>query len=301
MSHRDSQKGFYHMMVLVLYSMILLVGLIINRKSLRSRKWFNSQIYKSIKKQHVALGAVSILSAIIVGYGLYMIPVDFLKFGYLRLLSDSIGSTVEGASNEQEASADVLIAAKTIVTIIVLAVIGITVKFTQVIPTYAYNEELAFRKPLLEASLWKVFSGSLVFGLLHMTMGIPLAAALALSVPGVIFAYVARHAYRKYQDADHQEILQYAVTTGDWCGYDFTDYEKTIIHQLLYSDAEQSANNVQTINKEVTLDFFMDKMKHQEAESAILQSTLVHTCHNVIAFGLITICVLLYTATVLFL
>jgi hypothetical protein len=64
-------------------------------------------------------------------------------------------------------------------------------------PWLAYVEERVFRTGLEDAGLGGQAWTALKFGLLHMIMFIPLAAALAVGVAGFVYGWIYRHAYRR--------------------------------------------------------------------------------------------------------
>jgi hypothetical protein len=63
-------------------------------------------------------------------------------------------------------------------------------------PWLAYLEERTFRAGLEHASLGRQVWVALRFGLLHLVMLVPLAAALAIGVAGFFYGVAYRHAYR---------------------------------------------------------------------------------------------------------
>jgi len=63
-------------------------------------------------------------------------------------------------------------------------------------PWLAYTEERMFREGLEHAGLGRQLSVALRFGLTHLLMLIPLAAALAIGVAGFAYGVVYRRAYR---------------------------------------------------------------------------------------------------------
>ena len=67
------------------------------------------------------------------------------------------------------------------------------------VPQLAYREEKMFRESTINhlTILWKSF----VFGMIHCIVGIPLAAGIALVIPGLLLGYV----YRNYFIADLKE------------------------------------------------------------------------------------------------
>lgn len=67
---------------------------------------------------------------------------------------------------------------------------------TALLPWLAYVEEELFRAGLEHASWLRVVVASVVFGLLHLVMLVPLGAGLAIGVAGFAYAVVYRRAYR---------------------------------------------------------------------------------------------------------
>jgi hypothetical protein len=64
-------------------------------------------------------------------------------------------------------------------------------------PYLAYVEEHVFREGLEDAGLGRELWTALKFGLLHMIMLIPLAAALAVGVAGFVYGRIYRRAFRR--------------------------------------------------------------------------------------------------------
>jgi hypothetical protein len=64
-------------------------------------------------------------------------------------------------------------------------------------PVFTLSEERIFRRGLERGGLGRWLRATLVFGLVHLVVGIPIAVALALSWGGLAFALAYRHAWRK--------------------------------------------------------------------------------------------------------
>lgn len=71
----------------------------------------------------------------------------------------------------------------------------IPVGLALVVPLLARQEELLFRHGTETSTALQTLTRSLAFGLIHLLAGIPIAAALALTVPGLVFARVYRLAF----------------------------------------------------------------------------------------------------------
>lgn len=71
----------------------------------------------------------------------------------------------------------------------------IPVGLALVVPLLARQEELMFRYGTETSTGLQALTRSLAFGLIHLIAGIPIAAALALTVPGLVFAGVYRRAF----------------------------------------------------------------------------------------------------------
>lgn len=65
------------------------------------------------------------------------------------------------------------------------------------LPLFAHAEERIFRRGAEHWSRWKRLSKTVQFGLVHAIVGIPIGAALALSVGGAYFLSVYLRAYRR--------------------------------------------------------------------------------------------------------
>jgi hypothetical protein len=80
-------------------------------------------------------------------------------------------------------------------------IVGLTVTFLGglllLFPWLAYVEERVFREGLEQVSLGRELWTALKFGLLHMIMLIPLAAALAIGLAGFAYGRIYRRAYRR--------------------------------------------------------------------------------------------------------
>lgn len=137
----------------------------------------SKEIYKGIRLSHFLISIPLIAVIIVVGYFLYNLH-PILQFGWLwSLVVDNKGVTPEGYTGFP--FMDVLVACGLIL-------------FSLFVPYLAHIEELSYREPYIDKGWGQGVKGSLIFGLMHLIMGIPLAVALALSIGGVTFLYVAK-------------------------------------------------------------------------------------------------------------
>ena len=81
--------------------------------------------------------------------------------------------------------------------LVMLATVTVLGGLVLLFPWLAYVEERVFREGLEEAGLARELWTALKFGLLHMIMLIPLAAALAIAVAGFFYGRIYRRAYRR--------------------------------------------------------------------------------------------------------
>jgi hypothetical protein len=79
----------------------------------------------------------------------------------------------------------------------VLVTVGFLGGLVLLFPWLAYVEERVFREGLEQAGLARELWTALKFGLVHMIMLIPLAAALAIGVAGFVYGRIYRRAYRR--------------------------------------------------------------------------------------------------------
>lgn len=131
--------------------------------------------YRSITPL-MLLQNVAVLAAIFaIAFGLLELDNPVLNFGWYTLLEQSMGHD-DGGGNIITAplSYPVLVAPFLLLLLFVF-------------PRLAETEEMIFRRGTRD---WPMgMRRSLLFGLVHMTVGVPLAVALALSIGGLWFTY----------------------------------------------------------------------------------------------------------------
>ncbi len=96
--------------------------------------------------------------------------------------------------------------------LLLVAALGLLALFLVLIPFFARSEEIDFRKG---RETWKqILPTSVKFGLVHMIVGVPLAVGLALSVPGVFFAWKYKRSVARVTRSDQNLPLEFARMIG---------------------------------------------------------------------------------------
>lgn len=226
-------------MFTLLWLTLVTGSLIYNRKHLPQDYKDSKFLRSNLRLKHFGIGFISVASVMIVATLLFTY-VPILRFGWLTWIANQgsetqVGETVESSSYMW-------------VVIIVMLLI-----FSVFLPKLAYLEEEIFRKPTLWESTSARALQSLKFGLIHLTMGIPIAAAFALSVGGAIFSATATKTAHKTL-----KPLQESVSHLD-------------------SDIKQEHN--------ITEESFIKVAE----EKAITESALVHTAHNYIIVAILLV------------
>lgn len=145
----------------------------------------------------------------------------------------------------------------------IMAIIGVVI-FALFIPKLAYEEELSFRFQLLDEPLKAKLLGSLRFGLLHLVMGIPIGAGLALAVAGLIFTFVAQKEYDKQCLQLEQELADKKKKIAE-SNYDYYSQETKKVIEDIDTTVEQCYRVI----------LFRDARF-----KAVKESGLAHAAHN---------------------
>jgi membrane protease YdiL (CAAX protease family) len=102
-----------------------------------------------------------------------------------------------------------------------LFLLPVWMSFILMLPFWAETEEKIFRKGV--HSWKKIAINSLIFGLIHLTMGIPICWALTLAIPGFLFAcrykYVYHRHLRKFHDEEKAQAAGVEASTADHAIY----------------------------------------------------------------------------------
>lgn len=211
-----------------------------------------SGIVKGIRWRHVLYGGISAVGTLIL-IGL-LIQVPFLQYGGYYFIHQLLNAK-SGSDSTSSASTHEIFSFQPsdLAPLLIVAILIV------LIPNLAKMEEETFRRKLYSASLPKKLWGSLIFGMVHLFVMVPLAAGLALTFAGLVFLYVGMPHYKK------------ALATAE--------------AEKIEMDKDQSS---------VERDIVVDSMGHlvppstKSAEDAgVLESTRVHTIHNYIIMTLI--------------
>jgi len=123
------------------------------------------------------------------------------------------------------------------------------------LPFFARYEEWAFRANCFS---WRqIVKWSIIFGLVHCIVGVPLGAGLSLSIPGFFFGYKYRQAFLKALSAD-------GVDEKDNC---------IILGKINIPEGEEEE--------------YLTQQVCEAEQEAILVSTSYHTMYNMIIVGLL--------------
>jgi hypothetical protein len=152
-------------------------------------------VWRRIRPHHV-LGALGLL-VVVLGTALTLlvaVPVTAVGLGSLvGLHGNAIFAPLEEVALRSGGAA----AADAPHPIVMLGTVGFLGGLVLLFPWLAYVEERAFRAGTEDAGPGREAWVALKFGLLHMVMLIPLAAALAIAVAGFAYGRVYRRAFRR--------------------------------------------------------------------------------------------------------
>lgn len=176
-------------------------------------------VWTRIRVRHVAGSLVLLVVVLGVALGLMRtVPITGVGFGtFIGLSGNAVFAPIEEAAMrtngsppaDQAASGGALTSTQPPA----LLMVGITaflVLLLLLFPWLAYVEERTFRQGLERAGPLRQVASALRFGLIHLIMLIPVAAALAIAVAGFVYGRVYRGAYRRA--AQHREEV--AVPLG---------------------------------------------------------------------------------------
>jgi len=151
------------------------------------------RVWSSIRPRHV-LGSIALLAVVmtvVLGLLTFVPPTRAGLGSLIGLTGNALFAPVEEAAVRSEQAPDggggqaLLLAGTGAFLVLLLALF----------PELAHREELAFRQGLERASPGRELWAALRFGLAHMVMLVPLAAALAIAVAGFAYGRIYRRAY----------------------------------------------------------------------------------------------------------
>ncbi len=140
---------------------------------------------------------ILVMSSII----LMMAYVPYFKYGWFNFISEAGGNILFSPILDLSFSANIIL--RSFVPIFFLLMI-------LAVPFFVEMEEEIFRKGHVT---WKeITRQSIFFGLTHLIVGIPIAAGIALCIPGFFLGYKYRHTYLKKRIVlEEKEAIQEAL------------------------------------------------------------------------------------------
>ncbi|WP_370324838.1 hypothetical protein [Euzebya sp.] len=181
------------------------VGLLLVRsaRAAWSRRRLAVEVWGSIRPRHVvgSLGLVVVVMAVLVLL-LWAVPVTGYGLGSLVGLDGNavfapIEGTLEAPVEGAITAAETGRAAPAIPWTDVAVVTGFLALLVALFPHLAHAEESAFRTGWEDLDGWGQAWSALRFGLVHLIMLIPVAAALAIAVAGFTYGRIYLRAYRR--------------------------------------------------------------------------------------------------------
>lgn len=265
--------------------LIIMTTFITSRDKIKQWQKFSLDVYKSIRFRHIAYAIIGIVGVITIATVLWNTGNKILQFGWL--ITPLMNSSDSVSDNIPE-DGTMYTTAIIIVMIMAISVISGLLFLLSSIPQFAYNEEKSFRKPYLDQSLWEKFKSCVVFGLMHLIMGIPVAAAIALMFGGVVFMFVADREFGKRLQDDTTDI-EINKESDIYRRY-VQPYDTVQEIMNPYIENNQEMKHVYDVLDEVKASGtkMCQIADHREyaAQEAIMESTRVHAAYNAIIISL---------------
>lgn len=174
--------------------------------------WMNRslalRIWGSIRPRHV-FGSLALLAVVLTVFGALVQLVPLTQYGagsLVGLTGNAVFAPVEEAAVRSGGAPLAEASAAQQPWWINVAVFGFLAALTALLPWLAYGEERMFRMGLERAGLPRQLLSALRFGLIHLLMLIPIAAALAVGVAGFWYGRVYRAAYRRARAETRQTV-----------------------------------------------------------------------------------------------
>lgn len=142
------------------------------------------RLVKGLRLRHLALSLLSLFSMALAG-AVLLLPNTLLRWGWWSALGGK-GNVIFAQSASTAGSKTGVIFA-----LVIIVLLSITLGHA------ALNEEIMFREGDEHRTLSERIKRSVVFGLAHLIMGIPIGAALALSSGGFVFSHAYVRQYRR--------------------------------------------------------------------------------------------------------
>lgn len=214
------------------------------------------RLYKGLRPRHFGWAALSITSVIAVGALLWNL-VPPLRWGWWSTLG---GSGTAISPGDESSTFSTIFSA-----LIILVLLSI-------LPYLAHYEEEIFRKNAENRSTRANLLVSLGFGLMHLLMGIPIAAALALTVGGMVFNHVYLRTFHR--------------TFAKQSGNSYEDAVDSLIKQVSPADGLYHRQSfVVTLAVREMVEAPPLKDSSNPVETALNEATRAHLAHNLVIFS----------------
>lgn len=161
-------------------------------------RWLAVRVWRSVRPRHVA-GSLGLLAAVLGTFLLLVTVLPVTAWGpgtLLGLTGNAVFAPIEGALQDVPAVTGAA-APAAFPWPQAAAVLGFLALLVVLFPFLAYGEERAFRSGLERAGPGRQLWSALRFGLIHLVMLIPLAAALAIAVAGLGYGLAYRSRYAR--------------------------------------------------------------------------------------------------------
>ena len=139
------------------------------------------EVVRGLRPRHFALAVPALIA--VIGAAVALLQVPGLDFGWWTALG-GVGNPVIGTTNRSHGALDWLVPALFLALLVVA------------LPVLVEREERVFRLGAEHRTRWGNARRSLLFGLAHAVVGIPIGAALALSLGGVYLTWSYRRGWR---------------------------------------------------------------------------------------------------------
>ena len=274
---------------------IIMTTFITSRDKIKQWQKFSLDVYKSIRFRHIVYAIIGIMGVLTIFTLLWNTGNKILQFGWIITpLMNSSDSVSDNIPEDGTAYTTAIV----IVMIMAISVIAGLLFLLSALPQFAYNEENSFRKPYLDQSIWEKFKSCVVFGLMHLIMGIPVAAAIGLMFGGAVFMFAADREFGKKLQDDYSRtdinkesdiykryVQPYDKVQEIMNPYIRNNQEMKDVYDVI-SETKKSGTKMCQIS---------DHREHA-AQEAIMESTRVHAAYNAIIIGL---AITIYTVSVI--
>lgn len=136
------------------------------------------------------------------------------------------------------------------------------------LPKGAHDEEVAFRLAVVERPAWRKLLQAVWFGAAHLVMGIPIAVALALIIPGLVFQVITDREYQRIRNADQSRRAELEARVDD--------------------DTVDDSEKIQCI-KELLQVEKSEILQYQNRQDIVIPATAVHFVYNVMVLSLLSL------------